>query len=425
MSKNISAGYHSIVAHVETIGNSNANLTYRRDLQINGNAPSQGSFGGGLPVTIVADEFHVKIIDNNERRTSLSLSPLSTFRNANPTKVPVEGISCRIRSINTTAIVCWTGSNSRTDLAASVRVLIEDRGYAIGTVTYQDMHLWSSLWTWAGRSPLEAATIVLIESDTTIFLDISTPILKALLIDNATLIFDDRQDIHLPLEYRLIINGGRLQIGTASQPFQHRATITLYGDLRSIEIPIRKRNRFRFIRIGFGRFFSHGAKVLAIRQGILDMHGQSTVKSWTRLGLTAANDSSTITLIDPIDWPVNSDIVIATTGDRLSQQECEKRRMMNISSDGRQLTLNEPLRYTHLGLSQSFNGTTIEIRAEVGLPSHTIRIEGTRTLTVDDLPISSALHSSCQFNRHQFEYRAMSEWLDGRSVSRGSPSTTS
>lgn len=73
---------------------------------------------------------------------------------------------------------------------------------------------------------------------------------------------------------------------------------------------------------------------MAIRQGTLDMRGQAMVKTWTRLGLTAVNGSSTITLLDPVDWPVSSEIVIATTGDRLSRQECEKRRIMNVSSDG-------------------------------------------------------------------------------------------
>ena len=138
------------------------------------------------------------------------------------------------------------------------------------------------------------------------------------------------------------------------------------------------------------------------------------MKTWTRLGLTAVNGSSTITLIDPVDWPVNSDIVIATTGDRWSQEECEKRRIMNVSSDGRQLTLDEPLQYTHLGLSRSFNGTTIEIRAEVGLLSRTIRIEGTQPLLVKDLVIDSTIHSRCQFKQYEFEYRAMSGRLHRR-----------
>ena len=188
-------------------------------------------------------------------------------------------------------------------------------------------------------------------------------------------------------------------MGVDCKSVRHRNRFNIERRSRSTVICVRSKS-YRFVRrIDFSSFglylfrLSDGAKVLAIRHGTLDMHGQSTVKTWTRLGLTAANGSSTITLIDPVDWPVNSEIVIATTGDRLSQQECEKRRIMNVSSDGRQLTLNEPLRYTHLGVSQPINGTTIEVRAEVGLLSHTIRIEGRRTLFIDDPSITFTVHS--------------------------------
>jgi hypothetical protein len=133
--------------------------------------------------------------------------------------------------------------------------MIEGRGCGIGTVTYQYMNLWSSLWTGGGRSPPESGTIVAIANDTRVFLDISTPILKVLVIDNATLIFDDLQDMPLHREYLLILNGGRLPIGTAAQPFQHQATVTLYDDLRSIEMPLCKKHRFRFSRNPYSTVF--------------------------------------------------------------------------------------------------------------------------------------------------------------------------
>ena len=107
------------------------------------------------------------------------------------------------------------------------------------------------------------------------------------------------------------------------------------------------------------------------------MHGTSRIRTWTRLGMTVLQGSSILQLTDPIDWPINSDIVIATTGDRFSQEECEQRRILNISSDGLTVTLNEPLKYKHLGLTQQLNTTiTLQIRAEVGLLSHNIIIQG-------------------------------------------------
>ena len=48
-----------------------------------------------------------------------------------------------------------------------------------------------------------------------------------------------------------------MQIGTEAAPFQHRAVITLHGHLRSPELPV------------------YGAKTLAVREGILDLHGMA------------------------------------------------------------------------------------------------------------------------------------------------------
>lgn len=69
------------------------------------------------------------------------------------------------------------------------------------------------------------------------------------------LIFDEK-DLELQAENILITSGGRLQIGTESEPFQHQAVITLHGHLRSLEMPI------------------YGAKSLGVRNGTLELHGE-------------------------------------------------------------------------------------------------------------------------------------------------------
>ena len=119
-----------------------------------------------------------------------------------------------------------------------------------------------------------------------------------------------------------------------------------------------------------------GAKVLALRDGIVDMHGRSVVRIWTRLANTTAVGARNITLLQDVDWPVDSRIVIATTGDYLSQRETETRTITAISSDGRVLTLDSPLNFTHLGLTQPVGSTIVEARAEVGLLSHNVIFQG-------------------------------------------------
>ncbi len=161
------------------------------------------------------------------------------YRNSiNNVAVTIAGVTCSVQTINSTSITCLTGSYSQTTVQAPVIVSSVNVGNAISSALYQYIDLWSSPWTWGGESPPEAGTIVSIDSGKTVYFDTTTPILKAILIDNASLIFDDNQDVALNVEYILIVNGGILQIGTESNPFQHKAIITMYGQLRSIELPI-------------------------------------------------------------------------------------------------------------------------------------------------------------------------------------------
>ena len=115
---------------------------------------------------------------------------------------------------------------------------------------------------------------------------------------------------------------------------------------------------------------------MALRDGRLDMHGIPTIRTWTQLGSTALNGSSTITLRQSVNWTIDSLIVIATTNDRFSQKESELRRIRNISSNGLILTLDKPLIYTHLGISLNLNSTIVDLRAEVGLLSHNVIFQG-------------------------------------------------
>lgn len=154
--------------------------------------------------------------------------------------VSIAGISCSVQTISSTSITCFTGSSSGT-IQAPVIVNVVNAGNAVGSVQYQYIDLWSSPWTWGGASPPGEGTIVVIDNGKTVYFDTTTPILKAIIIDNASLIFDDNQDVFLNAEYILVVNGGRFQVGTESTPFQHNAVISMYGTLRAIELPICKK----------------------------------------------------------------------------------------------------------------------------------------------------------------------------------------
>ena len=96
----------------------------------------------------------------------------------------------------------------------------------------------------------------MIGASQTIYFDAQTPILTGVIILGGSLIFDDSQDVNLKAQYIIIAANGLLQIGTEQNPFMHNAVITMYGNVRSIELPI------------------FGSKVTAVRNGTIEMHGK-------------------------------------------------------------------------------------------------------------------------------------------------------
>ena len=119
------------------------------------------------------------------------------------------------------------------------------------------------------------------------------------------------------------------------------------------------------------------AQVLGVRQGDLDLHGRRRLRTWTRLGQTARANTTTITLSQAVDWRQGDRIVIAATGK--DGNETEENEIVSASSDGVTLTLSEKLRFEHLGITEHFEGGhSIELRAEVGLLSHNVIVEGSR-----------------------------------------------
>lgn len=181
--------------------------------------------------------------------------------------------------------------------------------------------------------------------------------MKGIIIQGGSLIFDDNQDVHLQAEYIIVTDNGKFQIGTEDSPFMHKATITMYGSVRSVELPV------------------FGSKVLAIRSGTLDMHGKPVGVTWTYLGETANPGDTSITLKDAVnDWPVGGQVVISTTGNKLSQGETEVRVITAVN--GNVLTLDKPINNTHLSEKRVIHDQEIYIRAEVGLLTRNIVFQG-------------------------------------------------
>lgn len=183
-------------------------------------------------------------------------------------KVTIAGIPCIITSFSPNEINCTTGPRSGT-IQTKVRVEVGNQGIATQDLAdFEYIDLWSSPYTWGYKSPPGKGDFVTISKGQTILLDVDTPAFSILVI-RGVVIFDDK-DLTLNAERILVVDGGRLQVGTETKPFQHKAKIVLHGSVHSKRLPI------------------FGTKVLAVREGSLDLHGKVVPITWTHLANTAA-----------------------------------------------------------------------------------------------------------------------------------------
>ncbi|XP_060603397.1 fibrocystin-L-like isoform X3 [Ruditapes philippinarum] len=275
-------------------------------------------------------------------------------------KVEIDGTVCVVSSVVDTEIECVTGPhrgsiNTKVDVEVSGNGIAGERQNGDADFLYIDV--WSSLFTWGGGPLPQAGESVIVSAGMTLLLDMDTPVLSFLFIQGGQLIFDEK-NIELQANIIMITDGGLLRVGTKDKPFEHKAIITLHGHHKSKELPV------------------YGTKVLAVRNGTLDLHGKEVPLTWTRLASSSASGSNTLELVDPVEWNVGDEIVIASTGHRQSQKENEKKRITAISQNKQTLTLDSALESEHVGVEETFDGTLVEMRGEVGLLTHNVVVRG-------------------------------------------------
>ncbi|XP_022097673.1 fibrocystin-L-like isoform X1 [Acanthaster planci] len=271
--------------------------------------------------------------------------------------VTVGGSPCTVQSESTTEIICETGPHSPPEMT-KVRVEVGNNGIATqDNADFYYIDVWSSRYTWGNQDPPVEGDFVVVPAGQTLLLDISTPILKMLLIQGGKVMFDEA-DIELHAENILIVDGGHLQVGTEEEPFQHEATIMMHGHVRSTELPL------------------FGAKTLAVRNGTLDLHGKPVPITWTRLAQTAGAGATRMVLEKSVTWKAGDQIVIASTGHRHSQRQNEFLTITAVSGDGTVLDFEPALEYEHYGFTQVVEGVVLEMRAEVGMVTRNVKFRG-------------------------------------------------
>ena len=174
---------------------------------------------------------------------------------------------------------------------------------------------WSSPATWGGTLPPAGAEIV-IPAGKVITLDTSPPTLAGVRIEG-TLRFA-RADVSLTAGF--IDVTGALEIGTAAQPFTHKAIVTLNGAPQSTNDGV--------------------ARGLNVRGGRLELYGAVPTPVWTKLNDHANAGTTTLTLRESTNWKAGDTIAIAPT-DFYGVAATE--RIALSSTSGAQLGLAAPL----------------------------------------------------------------------------------
>lgn len=196
--------------------------------------------------------------------------------------------------------------------------------------TGKQVYLWSNPATWPNGKPTNGSNVVIPEG-MTIRIDENPPALGGITI-NGELEFA-RKDLQLSAKWIMV--HGTLRIGTAQHPFLQKATITLTDTNTQASI------------------MGMGTRGIVLMDGNLELHGKAPNTIWTKINQHAPAGSTTLSLLQNVDWKVGDELVIAPTDYYLAGNGISITQKNTVTSvSGTQLGLNTPLNAFRWGLLQ-------------------------------------------------------------------------
>jgi cell migration-inducing and hyaluronan-binding protein len=223
---------------------------------------------------------------------------------------------------------------------------------AQGPATALKRSRWSDPASWPGGKVPAVGDAVTIARDREIVLDVSPPALRSITVQGK-LTFADERDLDLVTDW-IYVPGGKVQIGTEANPFQHNATITLIDMVPGEDIN------------------TMGDRGIMMLRGTLNMHG-SRDHTWTKLSSTAEAGATSINVLDASGWRAGDEIVLASTD--FNPRQAERRTVTAVS--GNTLTLDRPLEYMHFG-EITFG---VDERGEVAMLTRNIKVQASEDAT--------------------------------------------
>ena len=216
---------------------------------------------------------------------------------------------------------------------------------------------WSDTTTWVGGVRPGAADAVTIPAGKTVTLNMNVEcggivVEGKLTVEraNRTLLCDS-----------IVVQGTEavFEVGTNANRFAQNFTLTLKGLFTE---------------------GSMGGKFLGVHTGgSLEIHGRDRIE-WTHLGVSAAAGATSLTLSEAVDWAVGDKILV--TSSRASWNEAEALEITSVSADSKTVSFVTPLAFPHNGnqltKTRASDGKswTADLRAEVGLLSRNVKIQG-------------------------------------------------
>lgn len=325
--------------------------------------------------------------------------------------IVIDGFPCNVDSVSEAnqQVVCTTAE--KTSPTKTSLVVIAKGGFTAVTanVAFYYGLLWSE-WDQWGSEPkpktgdsvyVAKNTVMIVDESLVSALDGTTIVLKAVIVEG-TLMFIDKPNENLTFDARYIVvkgdnNGeGNLIIGTETDPYDSGTlTITMHGNFWDSQLP------------------DVGNKGIACMLCHLDIHGKPIEKTWTELSAPAAAGATEITVFgNLLDWKVGDDIVIASTD--FHHEHAEQRTITEIVQSASTTVIkfnpDEPLQwYHHSGVETTKNwqgvNTDFPMRAEVGLLTRSVRIQGDEDSVKDKYGAHMMMHGKAERGlRARIEY---------------------
>jgi len=265
-----------------------------------------------------------------------------------------------------------------------------DETVLVDKIRFERIRTWSTAGDWYGPDGITTANAVPTASDYVSIPPEAVVVIKGncvaatLNVKDAELLVGN-EPATLAAQWVMISGAGSsFKVGKPEFPHPETFTLTLTGG-----------NATKDNIKGAGTHF-----LMAMGGGSIIMHG-SPKRSWTKLTANAMEDATSITVADATGWSINDEIVIAPSsinshvdevvstpqqGSRIlpdqKESQIEKRRITYVSADQKTFSFADGLLYDHLGVNATYSHdrsnipTVVDLRAEVGLLTHNLKIQG-------------------------------------------------